>query len=345
MDTATSTETHPLASIIIPVYNCAAYLSEALDSALGQTLESIEVIVVDDGSTDSTPNILRHYTSQDARLQAYTTENHGQGHARNLALERARGSFVLFLDADDTLDLQAADIAANRALQDDSDFVAFSYGWNKGEGIYKLHEPEPYFDQPTLTTRADINTMLDCKAYFSVTRLYRREFLERHAIRYAEGYLYEDNPFILSTILNAERVSTINRDLYRVRTNQDSSTRTQRGTNRHCRDYIQAVHACVDLLLEHAGDDSIESARYFYSRYALKSFMKYYYARIPPNLRAAYARDFVREMNRLGPFPTLLDNDRQMAFIAKHGVYEKESATLLRLLTFYRKKARPLLRR
>lgn len=91
----------PKVSVVIPVYNVADYLSECLNSILNQTLEDIEVICVDDGSTDGSLDILRHYEEHDMRLQVLTQKHMTAGAARNTGLDRARGEYVIFLDADD----------------------------------------------------------------------------------------------------------------------------------------------------------------------------------------------------------------------------------------------------
>jgi glycosyltransferase involved in cell wall biosynthesis len=88
----------PLVSVVVPVYNAEAYLSRAIDSILGQTYTNLEVIAVDDGSTDTSAQLLAKYTD---RLQVISQENSGSAQARNAGIERSRGKYVAFLDADD----------------------------------------------------------------------------------------------------------------------------------------------------------------------------------------------------------------------------------------------------
>ncbi|NPC93237.1 glycosyltransferase family 2 protein [Bacillus sp. WMMC1349] len=94
----------PIVSIIIPVYNGEKYLRNCLNSVVRQTLSSIEVLVVDDGSTDSTHNIIRNFTAADSRIVPIYQSNQGPATARNNAIKQANGEFVAFLDSDDWVD-------------------------------------------------------------------------------------------------------------------------------------------------------------------------------------------------------------------------------------------------
>ena len=91
----------PLISVIIPVYNVEAYLPRCLDSVIQNTYRNLEIICVDDGSTDGSPEILRDYAQRDARITVITKENGGVSSARNAGLDRATGEFVAFIDSDD----------------------------------------------------------------------------------------------------------------------------------------------------------------------------------------------------------------------------------------------------
>lgn len=95
------TSTTPTASIVVPAYNCERYISECLASLQGQGFRDLEVIVVDDGSTDGTAEVVGSFAAADSRFKFIRTENHGVSHARNVALGQVAGDYVLFVDADD----------------------------------------------------------------------------------------------------------------------------------------------------------------------------------------------------------------------------------------------------
>ena len=112
-------------SIIIPVYNTAPYLCEALDSICNQTLKELEIIIIDDGSTDESPQIINEYAQNDFRIKFYQQPNQGQGVARNLGLQHATGEYIYFMDSDDILQNDALEICYNKCTTNLLDFVFF----------------------------------------------------------------------------------------------------------------------------------------------------------------------------------------------------------------------------
>lgn len=117
----------PLVSVIIPVYNTKKYLVECLNSVCTQTYSQIEIIAVDDGSTDESGNILREYARKDDRIRIITQENKGLSAARNAGLECSSGEYVMFLDSDDWLDRETCDTAIQMMIDTKSDVILWSY--------------------------------------------------------------------------------------------------------------------------------------------------------------------------------------------------------------------------
>ena len=113
-------------SVVVPIYNGEAYLRECLDSILSQTLEEIEVLCIDDGSTDSCLQILHQYEENDKRIKIISnTKNSGPGTSRNKGLEKARGKYVIFLDADDVFEKELLELAFSRAEIYQTDICIF----------------------------------------------------------------------------------------------------------------------------------------------------------------------------------------------------------------------------
>ena len=114
---------NPLVSVIIPVYNVEKYLRQCLDSVLAQTYTKYEVLLIDDGSTDSSADICREYCKKDSRFKLYQKQNGGASSARNLGLENASGDYLFFLDSDDWIDVDSINKMVHIALHENVDFV------------------------------------------------------------------------------------------------------------------------------------------------------------------------------------------------------------------------------
>lgn len=117
----------PKISLIVPVYNVEKYLSQCLDSLIGQTMHDIEIICVNDGSSDSSLDILREYALRDSRIFVFNQPNGGVSVARNNALRYVRGEYYMFVDSDDWLDFETCEVTYNYAKQNDADCLMFSY--------------------------------------------------------------------------------------------------------------------------------------------------------------------------------------------------------------------------
>ena len=117
----------PLVSVVVPVYNAEPYLRECLDSLFGQTLKEIEIIAVDDGSTDGSGKILDEFAARDRRLKVIHQENAGVSAARNRGIKAARGRYLTFVDADDRIDRQALGYLCFEAERLQTDILLFNY--------------------------------------------------------------------------------------------------------------------------------------------------------------------------------------------------------------------------
>ena len=114
-------------SIIVPVYNVASYLDACLSSCVNQTFCDIEIIVVNDGSTDESPRIIEKYAGQDDRIKVITKENQGLIYARKSGLEAACGEYVFHLDGDDYIEVNAIELLYNKAVGSNADYVESNY--------------------------------------------------------------------------------------------------------------------------------------------------------------------------------------------------------------------------
>ena len=111
---------HPKISVIVPVYNVEEFLKTCLDSVCNQTFEDIEIICINDGSTDSSPDILQAYSKKDSRIKVYNQENKGLGFVRNIGMEYASGDYVYFIDSDDHIALNTLELAYDNITSNDA---------------------------------------------------------------------------------------------------------------------------------------------------------------------------------------------------------------------------------
>lgn len=116
-------ETKNLVSIIIPVFNASKTIGKALNSVMGQTYDNVEAIIVDDGSTDGTIDVCKRYQTIDKRLKIYSIKNHGVSYARNFGISKAKGDFLMFLDSDDTISVDAIEQMVKYAVETEKDLV------------------------------------------------------------------------------------------------------------------------------------------------------------------------------------------------------------------------------
>ena len=120
-----NTHLTPIVSVIVPVYNTAEYLHDALDSICNQTLKNLEIIIVNDGSTDCSQQIIDEYADTDSRIKTYYQPNQGLSVARNSGMRFATGEYIYFMDSDDILELDALEKCYKECKDNSLDFVCF----------------------------------------------------------------------------------------------------------------------------------------------------------------------------------------------------------------------------
>lgn len=221
----------PVVSVIIPVYNVEAYLAECLDSVLSQTFPSLEILCIDDGSTDASGAILAQYAKKDSRIRVITQKNRGLSGARNRGFAEATGEYILFLDSDDMLRPDTAQLLYNCASSHHLDILFFgAESFFSSEEMRIKHESfSAYYYR---TTR--LQQVLDGPDLFSAflqenklrssvpLQCIRRMFLQESGIRFYEGIAHEDELFTPLLLSRAKRTMCIADKLYRRRIRDDS---------------------------------------------------------------------------------------------------------------------------
>ena len=166
-------------SVIVPIFNAGAYLAKCIESLIHQPYTALQIILVNDGSTDDSLAIAKQYTAQDSRIEVYTQTNRGQSVARNLGLQYAKGEYISFVDADDYVDNDFYTVLMQHI--GDLDCVQIGYKRVSAQGKVLLEKLPKHFHQFTSPCM----------------RLYRRELFTKHDLRFPSGMIYEDVVFSL----------------------------------------------------------------------------------------------------------------------------------------------------
>jgi glycosyltransferase involved in cell wall biosynthesis len=215
----------PRISAVVPVYNVADYLPHCLESLLAQRHDELEILVIDDGSTDESGAIADRYAEEENRLRVVHTDNHGLGAARNEGLRLATGEYVAFADSDDVVPPTAYDAMMRSLERSGSDFVTGSIVWWSPGGhdeppwMHRLHNP-----RRTGIRAAEHPEILG--DVFAWNKLFRRSWWETQALSWPEGVRYEDQPTTTRAYL-AGRFDVLPDVVYHWRIRDDGSSITQ----------------------------------------------------------------------------------------------------------------------
>ncbi len=200
-------------SIIIPVYNAEKYISAALSAALGQTYENIEVIAVDDGSTDSSFKICSDFAACDSRLKLIKKQNGGVSSARNCGLDAAEGKYVIFADADDYLTKNAAEILLDAV--DDADFVIGAHNVFRTSDLTLAEQNEREFSAARIKEEICAFDKLISTPW---AKLFDREIIVQKGIRFDENLpLGEDHKFNLTYCRHIKKAKVVSSAVYNYR--------------------------------------------------------------------------------------------------------------------------------
>lgn len=259
----------PVISVIVPAYNAEKYLPQCLDSILCQSYKSLQIICVDDGSKDATPQILDAYADKDSRVVVLHKKNEGVSLARNAALDMATGDYLLFVDGDDWIEQDTCEAALEAQRKHNADVVMWSYirevsGESRKKNIY---DADILFDRQAVReklhrrmlglygeeTAKPENADALCTVW---GKLYRRDLIEKNGIRFHDIRqigTYEDGLFNLNVFSKTSRAVFINRHLYHYR--RDISTSITTAYNAQL---PQQWSVLFDILQKHISESTVD---------------------------------------------------------------------------------------
>ena len=250
-------------SVIIPVYNVENYLEECLESIVNQSLKEIEIICIDDGSTDNSLEILNKYASKYDNLKVFSQENKGAGATRNFGISIAQGEYTYFMDADDILELNALEDLYQISKEKGTDFIMFKLVNFDDET--KEKSTKAYYDMKKLKDLVGDNVFSyedlgEYVFYLAVSppgKFFKSSFISD--LKFPENLIFEDKVFFMNAIFNAKKVYFHDEYLYNRRIRNDS---VMTAASKKYADLIVIENQLFDLTKERGLFDNYKNPLY-----------------------------------------------------------------------------------
>lgn len=258
----------PLVSVIIPAYNAADYIQRCVNSVRKQTYKKLQIIIVDDGSTDNTFNMCKKYTEEDSRIELYSKENSGVANTRNYGLNCVNGDYVMFVDTDDYIAPNMITLLLSKIRG--ADFaMCNTVMFNSQNQVVKKSN----FEDELINTREFWDYVYNgfwVECIVPWNKLYKKEIFNK--LRYPSGKTNEDEYLITKIIAKCTAIQIVKDDLYFHYVNPKSLSNVDNGVGLK---FLDAVDAMLDRV-----QNSLKNQEYYLTDYSLKAvpnlFMKQY---------------------------------------------------------------------
>lgn len=246
-------KTHPKISIIIPVYNTEKYLSNCLDSVVNQTFSDIEIICVDDGSTDGSFAILKEYAKKDNRVTVLKQKNKRQGAARNAGLKIAKAPYIFFVDSDDSVDLDACRLLYDAMITQKCDIVINNMSTQTNDENLETRKDsyQQYYDitsYPQGIYDNDINIMKWRTS--PAAKLYKKEIIDAHKITFPEKLIQEDEAWHWFYFTNVKTIYYLPVSLYNRFVHADSTMQLRDSNYERASDFAYIIEKIYKYLVK-----------------------------------------------------------------------------------------------
>ncbi len=253
----------PKVSVIVPVYNVEMYIAKCLDSLLNQTLEDIEIILVNDGSRDGSIKIINEYMKKNNKIILLEKENGGLSSARNYGIPYATGEYIAFLDSDDYIEKKMYETMYKKAKSKDYDMVECNFYWEYPNNKLKKDIGEKYKNKKEALEKARV---------VAWNKLYKRELIQNSRVRFPEGLRYEDVEFFYNILPSLNKIGFVEEPFvhYIQRSNSISNTQNEKTSE---------IFIVLDNVLNFYKKNNLweeykEELEYTYTRYLLCSSLK-----------------------------------------------------------------------
>ncbi|MBO4323580.1 MAG: glycosyltransferase family 2 protein [Clostridia bacterium] len=249
-----------LVSVIVPVYNSQKYIEQSVRSVLNGGYKNIELIAVDDGSTDNSLAILEKIAENDDRVRVFHKENGGASSARNFGLERAKGEYIYFVDSDDFLEENALETLTRELSESGADVIYFeAYNFSESDEIRALKNGFTFnYSYGTESGEKLIPELIKNRDYHAAPFLYFAKRAVIGDIRFKEGIMFEDELFSFNLLMNSSKVLCLNKKFYRRRMREGSvMTASGKGIFR-----FKSISAVLTELIRSYDPGSLASGKY-----------------------------------------------------------------------------------
>lgn len=236
-------------SIIIPIYNSEKFLDKCIRSVLSQTLKDFELILVNDGSTDSSLDICYKYQAEDLRVKVFNQSNAGQSKARNVGLSIASGKYIAFVDSDDWVDKNYFEKLVSACEKYDADVSCASILRVK-KHIKKFrikYTEEKTYEIP----QEKIDVARVPNMCYVWNKVYKRSFLEKLNLRFVEGMFFEDVDFVAKAVYYSNKIVTVPGTYYFYWSNSASTVKTMLSSDKKRGDSIRSKKNILEFFREH----------------------------------------------------------------------------------------------
>ena len=258
-------------SVIVPVYKVEQYISKCLDSLVNQTLEDMEIIVVNDGSPDNSEKIIKDYAKKYKNIKYLKKENGGLSSARNFGLKHATGEYIGFVDSDDYVDKRMYQMMYEKAIEASADLVVCDLNY-----VYEDKEEKAYSNIKTDTT--DIKSIMNNIYPAAWNKLYKKELFDNE-VYFKEGVWYEDVEFIYRLLPYVNKIGVVHEHFYKYIQRENSIIRT---IDKRLYNYIDNWNGILefykkrDLYISYKKELEYSYVRYLYATF-IKQACKYDY--------------------------------------------------------------------
>ena len=271
-------------SIIVPVYNVAPYLDECMESIVGQTYTNLEIILVDDGSTDESGTICDVWATRDNRVTVLHKANGGQSSARNRGLQVASGDYIGYVDSDDYIDSAMYETLIQLIEEEQADVAGCQFKSCNNSKTSQIEYKEQLY---TYTGRDVCNKMIETprtepKINFSVCNWLYKDEIAKTAL-FEEGVYYEDVMYPFDVLWNISKVVFYDKPMYFYRERNESTTHLEL-TCKHVKDTINYILKLYEFYLKEGNDEEISMIRRHILDYILR-----FRRRLPSKLKTEYS--------------------------------------------------------